>query len=984
MATAFGPERAIDATVTTLNSFEFDQTASQRLPSMLPMEDLTHSQSALDEDQTSPRNMPPPNPPFIFPARPGSSSAPSSYSRASGRRPQSAIESPSRSAFNDNSPQSADRPRRSPALPDFSFNPGASMAADNNVSLLSPPMSPLSPRQIPSPSKPGGHGHRRGGSEFVGGNIRSGGSIAVMSTSPTKSESGFASPAFQPPQLGEPPAGGRRRGHAHRRSAAISSHDLTLILQPPKPANALRGSSAPNSPADFGRRPGESPEMSPVQLPVPATPTAEPSTSGTPVESELAAPELPVQTTPRASRPVPRARVGFSDTLEFIPRPLSLVSSDASSTATARPGGHSVSGSISSIISMNDEPVLEKEPAIVAPVEPRRTRSLPPQESRPSTAGAILERSQSIQSVNHSGSSPRRRNSIPTLTHVPDPAINIPSQPSPTKTPKRWSFFGLDPFAGAHSPTRLVPVSPREQEHVPATADASPNSSDQVLNVAPETDGPLPTASKKPSKKSKKKKKKVKAWAGSILKPKSKPRDKKGETDCLPDQLSTHSEPELEYRKDESAVETVASPVTPTVTITDSSSPNQTAHPWKPRSVSTPEDDAAFSMIDLDAALGPFNTPVPHSAEWDAAQKAAGSAKRQLHSAQGMKGFSGPGMHYHRRAESAPEMVPFEASRFGINRFGSSSTMADVFEEDEEEDDDDDSEDGKTTSSLPTSKDSLKDNRSDAAETCSDDDTPPAIIVQKNPLMDALAVQDEEFGRTRHAASMKSERSMNSLHEQVIVEEPRNVDFRSAAVLQETSDSTGSATPSPRHALGHTDLAPVEVSPLHLATPSNIPISPYSMSHGSSFPSPRSPMSYDAQRISTAPSSVNEENTFQSLLLGEPGPELRCSVDIPPSLTSSTSTMTRDSTFVPMPQPRAQMPFRPDQRPVSVSSAAFGRRRSSLASLSRLISSSHGERSKLSEEVPVDSEAEKKQKVSRAKRLSRMVQFWKAKDESET
>ncbi|KAG7133726.1 hypothetical protein HYQ45_008155 [Verticillium longisporum] len=645
-----------------------------------------------------------------------------------------------------------------------------------------------------------------------------------MSTSPTKSESGFTSPAFQPPQLGEPPAGGRRRGHAHRRSAAISSHDLTLILQPPKPANALRGSSAPNSPADFGRRPGESPEIS-----------------------------------------------------------------------------------------------------------------------------------------------PRRRNSIPTLTHVPDPATNIPSQPSPTKTPKRWSFFGLDPFAGAHSPTRLVPVSPREQENVPTTADASSNSSDQAPNVAPETDGPVPTGSKKPSKKSKKKKKKVKAWAGSILKPKSKPRDKKGETDCLPDQLSTHSEPELEYRRDESAVETVASPVTPT-----------------PRSVSTPEDDAAFSMIDLDAALGPFNTPIVHSAEWDAAQKAAGSAKRQLHSAQGMKGFSGPGMHYHRRAESAPEMVPFEASRFGINRFGSSSTMADVFEEDEEEDDDDDSEDGKTTSSLPTSKDSLKDNRSDAAETCSDDETPPAIMIQKNPMMDALAVQDEEFGRTRHAASMKSERSMNSLHEQVIVEEPRNVDFRSAAVLQETSDSTGSATPSPRHALGHTDLAPVEVSPLHLATPSNIPISPYSMSHGSSFPSPRSPMSYDAQRISTAPSSVNEENTFQSLLLGEPGPELRCSVDIPPSLTSSTSTMTRDSTFVPMPQPRAQMPFRPDQRPVSVSSAAFGRRRSSLASLSRLISSSHGERSKLSEEVPVESEAAKKQKVSRAKRLSRMVQFWKAKDESET
>ncbi|KAM0280743.1 hypothetical protein ACHAQH_003913 [Verticillium albo-atrum] len=629
---------------------------------------------------------------------------------------------------------------------------------------------------------------------------------------------------------------------------------------------------------------------------------------------------------------------------------------------------------------MNDEPVLEKETEIVAPVEPRRTRSLPPQESRPSTAGAILERSQSIQSVNHSGSSPRRRNSIPTLTHVPDPATSIPSQPSPTKTPKRWSFFGLDPFVGAHSPVRSLPVSPREPESLSIAANSVSSSSDHVSDSVPEPAEPIPTAAKKSAKKSKKKKKKVKAWAGSILKPKSKPRDKKGETQCQPDQLSTHSEPELGGRGDDVVVEMVTSPVTPTVTITDSSSPNQIAQPWKPRSVSTPEEDAAFSMIDLDAALGPFNTPAPHNAEWDAAQRAAGSAKRQLHSAQGMKGFSGPGMHYHRRAESAPEMVPFEASRFGMNRFGSSSTMADVFEEDEE-DDDDDSEDGKTTSSLTTSKDSSKDTRSEAAETCSDDETPPATTIHKNPILNALTVQDEDFGRTRHAASVKSERSMNSLHEQIIAEEPRTIDSRSGVLFQERSDSSGSATPSPRHALGHKDLAPVEVSPLHLATPSNIPISPYSMSHGSSFPSPRSPMSYDAQRISTAPSSVNEENTFQSLLLGEPGPELRCSVDIPPSLTSSTSTMTRDSTFVPMPQPRAQMPFRPDQRPVSVSSVAFGRRRSSLASLSRLISSSHGERSKLSEEVPAESEADAKQKVSRAKRLSRMVQFWKPKDE---
>jgi hypothetical protein len=153
------------------------------------------------------------------------------------------------------------------------------------------------------------------------------------------------------------------------------------------------------------------------------------------------------------------------------------------------------------------------------------------------------------------------------------------------------------------------------------------------------------------------------------------------------------------------------------------------------------------------------------------------------------------------------------------------------------------------------------------------------------------------------------------------------------------------------------------------------------MSHSSSFPSPRSPVSIDAQRISTAPSSLNEETSFQSLLLGQPGPEVRISVDDIPSLTSSNSTMTKESAFTH--NAHVIIPASLNgQRPASVSSAAFGRRRSSLASLSRLISSSHGERSKLSMEVTCDNEQVKKAKVSKSKRLSRLVQFWKAKDVS--
>ncbi|KAK2069490.1 hypothetical protein P8C59_004069 [Phyllachora maydis] len=151
---------------------------------------------------------------------------------------------------------------------------------------------------------------------------------------------------------------------------------------------------------------------------------------------------------------------------------------------------------------------------------------------------------------------------------------------------------------------------------------------------------------------------------------------------------------------------------------------------------------------------------------------------------------------------------------------------------------------------------------------------------------------------------------------------------------------------------------------------------------------------YDAQPVSTAPSSVTEDN-FQSLLmgepgpdivgepgpdtLGEPGPDIRLSIDVP-SLTSSHSTMTRESVIAQNPRERYS-PHGEHPRPASFTSA-FGRRRSSLASLSRLINSSYGERSKLSMEVSMETESTKKEKTSKSKRLSRMMQFWKSKEPS--
>ncbi|KJR84406.1 uncharacterized protein SPSK_08395 [Sporothrix schenckii 1099-18] len=1048
---------------------------------------------------------PPPIPDFVFPARP-STSAPSSYSRATGRRPKSVADLNDRGTL---SPGPASdtpiRTSRSPALPDFSFNPGASLPPTAGHAFLSPPLSPHSPRTIPS--RPGGGGHRRGGSEFVGGSVRHGEAFTFMSTSPTKSESGLASPLLSPLNSPSGPSGAPgskpagpphgRRGHAHRRSAAISSHDISDILQPTSPKPPSRGNSAPNSPSAFDYRENKSytfPERNTTESEKALSITDGKAPGGTTKPDEVSEPEAstPVldptgdqerfSSSPKAATAQPRARVGFSDTLEFIPRPLSLVSSDTSSTMTARPptgsGNHSVSGSISSIVSLNASIAAGIERDSISPLARSPSRSTVT-ESRPSTAGAVLDRTQSIIGPeDNDGVSPRRRNSIPLLAAMPaeaaGPEAAMQALPSPSKTPKRWSFFSLDPFIGGssnnsisspkgsstHSPVFTDEASPTLVE---IASTAAPKASTQRLDrCAASTNNASvddamslsKTVTRKPS--NNKKKKKVKSWG--ILGRKSKPRRKSRRAPTPPpirSQAESDGEESIELPAEAIGL-AISEPSTtdgfsvpPVVLVTPSGSPSEPREEfssWQPLpspSLSVPDDDASLPMIDLDAALGPFNTPLPRNAEWEAAQRAGGLSKRQLHSAAGMTRFTGPGMHYsHRRAESAPEMPPF--NRAGIPRFSSSTAMADVFEEEEEEENTaadtteetnsiavttQEQEGGSkstsvhSTSSLSstpprqpsefpsdfpdhhsnsidirvTSSDGAEgssyDRGLDFSSAASDDATSSIALSRRGSGLSGLSDDD----KTQPSMGLKSEYSASSLHDDVIVEEDTGSftfgDDGCDFVMESSSDST---IHSPGRLMKGKDLAPVEMSPLHLpATGSLAPVSPYSMAPSSAFPSPRSPMSYDANRISTAPSSVTEDN-FQSLLLGEPGPEVRISSDIP-SLTSSNSTMTRESAahqngpqYPPLGgQPRAYLASRGNDRPASFTSTAFGRRRSSLASLHRLISTSHGERSKLSMEVQLDSasttsgtDPEKKGKYSKAKRISRMVQFWRAKDEA--
>jgi len=802
------------------------------------------------------------------------------------------------------------------ALPAFSFNPGASLPADPLAPAMSPPLSPQSPRVLPSGDRPK-HGHRRGGSEFVGGRIREGNSIAVMGTSPIKSEFG-SSVNLAPP----------RRGHRRGVSSALSTNDLSL-LPPPQQDFSFKGSSAPNSPTDFKRTPAPIPP--PAEEPRLEQPPAENTSSKE--EDDLPPP-----------KPASRARVGFSDTLEFIPRPLSLVSTDTSSTITARPS-HTVSGSHSSLVP-GSSPTGRESPA-------SRSRS-PSQgpDSRPSTAGAILERAPTLQAEGQNVP-PRRRNSIPALVDLTVSTGSEPPTPSPTKS-KRWTFFGLDPFAGHGPPSKNRPHSASSAES--ATRVVSGASSSDLGS-----DSPAEEHRSKADKKKSKKRKMVKGWAGSIL-PRKQKDDKRSKYAVRPP-TPPASAVALEEDDDAMEIDVQPSPAPPTVLITESPTPPRPTSSRKAEDMSSP-------MIDLDAALGPFNTPLGNNPEWDAAQRAAGNAgRRRLHSAQGMRGFSGPGMHYHRRAESAPDLPPFEMGPSSIHRFASSSTMADVFEEEEEEVDDDSA---SRHSKPPTISEQESDN----------DATPPAVspaVAPEPPKEPVRSVRRKSSGMSdRDQSSMQSiraQRSKNSMHESVILEEPA-VRFRTHNVFEGGSEASVSPRLSPRQASGTRELPTFQL-PAPPA-PSAVPTSPYSMSYSSS---PRSPMSPDTQRLSTAPSSVHEDNSFRSLLMGEPGPEVRLSVDYDiPSLTSSNSIMTRDSQYPP--QARMSQPTLREPRPLSVSSAAYGRRRSSLVSLSRLISSSHGERSKLSMEVPMDAEGEsKKTRGSRTKRLGRLVQFWKPKEE---
>jgi len=904
-----------------------------------------------------------PNQNFVFPLpSPDSAQSSSSTIASNGARRPMSLQPPSKRG-----PHSANQRKSVSALPDFSFNPSGSTSASTLFPPLAntPPHSPL-PTTPTTPSRP--IGHRRGGSEFIGGDGRSGGS-GLMSSSPTKGE-GVLPPPNSDFKFG-PPAG--RRGHAHRRSGAISSHDLSSILQPKDPNGVT--SSAPVSPMDH--------DIKPFQGHTANRSLSQPSLRSTSTEEN--APFTLSDSTQR--RPPSRARVGFSDRVEYI-RPLSTISSETeSSMSTVR--GHSVSNSLSSVISAG-----APSPPSSRMARPSLNTTLEGEsfQPRPSTAGAVLDvKERGSNMLGDDLDSVTR----PMSANAPGSPVSSTSTGSPVtpRTPhrNRWSFRPTSRRSEV-GPSIPLPTSSSEPALAvpvdsPIPSPSKAQTIDEALNSA--------DASQANERKSNRKPRKVKSWANAIisLKPKHHTKSKSVAHRSPTAPPARDRKPTLDEPIDLDLMSSLD--IDNTVTIVtppadEQSRPTKATDytSWKPREFSTPESDSMSPVIDLDAALGPFNTPTIGSASRGSPVR---GMRRQLHSGNFNSSTFETGMLNHRRTESAPELVPFEFRNAGMT---SLTKMADVFEEEEEEDT---NQPTNATTSLLSKASSIQEEEEEEAspsvgiqvvESADVDersgmhfDFDDGLRIRDSEPEQQLPVEAESQGLPRpHTTLSRSPSSVPTESDPVEVvedhEEPR------ISSLTRSSDSTITPTMAAEDVKENPPMMN-----LSLPLPQQTLMTPDTY-NSSSFSSPNfspSGASFDTPRLGTAASSVTDRGTISSMVLGEPGPEFRVSVDDVPSLTSSRSTMTSGlHNSMPVFMPRSQG----GDRSSSVSSipsiiSERRRKRSSIASLSRLMGGSFGEKSKLSiEQRPQSShdEASREPKPKKAKRLSRLMHFWRPKE----
>jgi len=566
-----------------------------------------------------------------------------------------------------------DLPRRTSyasELPDFKFNPGADLSSDSDASPSHPVLEEMAMNQrkvgrsarpaplpaftfspggssaqpSPSPTKSsfgetglpsrGGSGHRRHGSEFVGGGKDG---SQLVSTSPHKLE--------RPP--GPPVTGAGPRGHAHRRSQAVSISDIDTsdLIK----ANALakaRAGSIPTTPSEgshgfaFSR----------------SSPMARQSVSYT-------ARSPPTSPRRRGSAPGVRPRVGFADHVDVIPRPLSLISSETDGSTSTIRGGHSLSGSINSIASPT--------PRLAATVKSLVMDESPQQ--RPRTAEPADIFASCSRDANNALS-------VISLPKRPLSAIGSPGVFSTGSPPTKKKHFWF-----THSNEASPTPTPRTERDDPMSNMSDLTSRQETQAAKPEAPKPKilkpenllrPTASLK--------KRKYHTWTAGIFSKKIGKRDSKMKARRTPTPPALMRRPSDRLNEifdcDDTIVIRSESPVQEQVN-TSETYPVVTTYLSAPPSAF--EDTITSPVIDLDAALGPFGSEERLDSESSARRSVPRLAK--LHSSE-RRGSTDAFGTFHRRTESAPSMSAPLRSTFSLHGFGSTTSLVeDVFDEEEED-----------------------------------------------------------------------------------------------------------------------------------------------------------------------------------------------------------------------------------------------------------------------------------------------------------
>lgn len=397
--------------------------------------------------------------------------------------------------------------------------------------------------------------------------------------------------------------------------------------------------------------------------------------------------------------------------------------------------------------------------------------------------------------------------------------------------------------------------------------DLSPTVADKDLSTSEDQ-----SSEQTAKKKKKKSKKQIKNWAGTILgKGRGLRHSSKRQFKAVPRRSPTPPLPRSEHQMpgDNEWIPAAWNENYVLMAVDDSVGPDSSTE-------SVVIADATESpIIDLDAALGPFKTPIGPSTGFAAARR------RRMHSAVGLKANG----YFHRRSESMPEMQLFSLEEDGH--------MDDVFEEEESEESESEDEEGKVNSGEGLGIGIKVVDEADGAnwqegiemEWGSEDAGSERNVERKMSEPESHEAWRAHRASLSVTTTLKAPRSNSSMNSKSSTTE---------ADEETTPVSPRKGAPADIITSSHSSGSTITASSPFLSA--QAPDSPATFVTATS--NPNTPVMLDfATDYADSAASFDMYSDF----LGEPGPEMRMSVDDVPSLTSSSSTMTMSGVYHGMP-----------------------------------------------------------------------------------